>query len=107
MICQLKTILGHLFLHILNKKLAVSTLRHLDNISQIKEKGELKFRALVKVNKFLTVLKGSFTVPALFSQPHVKSEAKQSSIQPRDQVWCCITFSRLSFPRALYSNLQK
>lgn len=52
MICQLKTILGHLFLHILNKKLAVSTLRHLDNVSQIKEK-ELKFRALVKVNKIL------------------------------------------------------
>lgn len=53
MICQLKTILGHLFLHILNKKLAVSTLRHLDNVSQIKEKGKLKFRALVKVNKIL------------------------------------------------------
>lgn len=27
----------------MNKKLAVSTLRHSDNISQINEKGELKF----------------------------------------------------------------
>lgn len=43
MICQLKTTPGHLLLQILNKKLAVSTLRHLENISQIKEKGELKF----------------------------------------------------------------
>lgn len=51
--CQLETILGHLFLHILNKKLAVSTLRYLDDIRQIKGKGELKFRALVKVNKIL------------------------------------------------------
>lgn len=42
-----------LTLHILNKKLAVSALRHLDNRSQLKEKGKLKFRALVKVNKFL------------------------------------------------------
>lgn len=32
-----------------DRKLAMPTLKHLDNISQIKQKDELKFRALVKV----------------------------------------------------------
>lgn len=44
----MKTTVGHFFffLHFLNTKLATSTLRHLDNVSQIKQRGERKFRVL-------------------------------------------------------------